>query len=406
MAELKFQDLNEYFNRLTSDKLPYIVLIWGERYLVKKAFDKILDFTIPKDKRAIGYESLEGDDANIPEIIERISTYSMMQEQLVVAVKDVPLFPAPGTSTDYGFSRQNIKNLQKLIEKGFPPQHYLILTTASAVKRSALFQAMKNCGVVIDCTVPSGSRKADKDQQMLLLKRIVQNIAGKSGKHLTNSAFNALVDKTGFNLAVFADNLEKLVSFAGKKNEIDLNDVAFIVKRTKLDPIFELTNAIAGKNGKKALFYNKSLMDAGFHPLQILAAMTNQIRKLILAKNFIEQSRQKGQNIWHGNQSYNQFQNITMPEIIKTDKKLLEKIASWDDNESAKNTKNSFKDILIAVNPKNAYPVFQTFKKSDNFSLKELAQVLIELGELDFALKSSSTAPDVLIENMIIRICK
>ena len=95
-----------------------------------------------------------------------------------------------------------------------------------------------------------------------------------------------------------------------------------------------------------------------------------------------------------------------MPEIIKTDKKLLEKIASWDDNESAKNTKNSFKDILIAVNPKNAYPVFQTFKKSDNFSLKELAQVLIELGELDFALKSSSTAPDVLIENMIIRICK
>ena len=406
MAELKFQDLDQYLNRLTPDKIPYIVLIWGERYLVKKAFDKILDFIIPKDKRQIGYESLEGDDANIPEIIERISTYSMMQEQLVVAVKDVPLFPGPGTQVVYGFSKQNIINFQKLIEKGFPPRHLLILTTSSADKRRSLFKTIKNTGIVIDCTVPSGNRKVDKNQQMLLLRNVMQEILSKTNKRVTNEAFSGLVDKTGFDPSGFADNLEKLVSFAGKRNEISLNDVTALVRRTKLDPVFELTNAIAERNAEKALFYNKSLMDAGFHPLQVLAAMTNQTRKLILAKNFIDQSRREGQNIWHKNQSYNQFQNITMPAIIKADKKLLEKIASWDDNESAKSLKNSFKNILIAPNPKSAYPVFQTFLKSDNFSMNELARALIELGELDFALKSSSTAPDVLIENMIIRICK
>ena len=324
----------------------------------------------------------------------------------MLAVKDVPLFPAPNASTEYGFSKQNIINLQKLIEKGFPPQHLLILTTSSADKRRAVFKAIKNNGIVIDCTVPSGSRKADQNQQIFLLRNVMQEILSKTNKKITNEAFNGLVDKTGFDPSAFADNLEKLVSFAGKKDEISLNDVTALVRRTKLDPVFELTNAIAERNGEKALFYNKSLMDAGFHPLQILAAMTNQTRKLILAKNFIEQSRQKGQNIWHKNQSYNQFQNMTMPEIIKADKQLLEKIASWDDNESAKSLKNSFKNILIAPNPKSAYPVYQTFIKSDNYSMNELARALIELGELDFALKSSSTAPDVLIENMIIRICK
>ncbi len=406
MAELKFQDLDEYFNRLTTDKIPYIVLIWGERYLVKKAFDKILDFTIPKDKRELGYESLESDDANIPEIIERISTYSMMQEQLVVAAKDVPLFPGPGTPVVYGFSKQNIINLQKLIEKGFPPLHHLILTTSSADKRRAVFKTIKNKGIVINCTVPSGSRQADKNQQMQLLRNIAGNILGKSGKQLTNGAFNALVDKTGFDPAVFADNLEKLISFAGKKNEIVSKDVASIVKRTKLDPVFELTNAIAEKKSAKALFYNKSLMNAGFHPLQILAAMTNQIRKLILAKNFIEQSTQKKKNIWYKNQNYNQFLHTAMPEIIRADKEILEKTASWNDDESLKSSKKNFKDILIASNPKSAYPVYQTFKKSDNFSMKELAEALIELGELDFALKSSSVAQDVLIENFIISTCK
>ncbi len=406
MAELKFQDLDEYFNKLTTDKIPHVVLIWGERYLVKKAFDKIIDFTIEKNKRALGYESLESDDANIPEIIERISTYSMMQEQLVVAAKDVPLFPGPGTPIVYGFSKQNLINLQKLIEKGFPPHHQLILTTSSADKRRSLFKTIKNTGIVIDCTVPSGSRQADKNQQMQLLRNIVQNILSKSDKKLTNGAFNALVDKTGFDPAVFADNLEKLISFAGEKNEIVSKDVASIVKRTKLDPVFELTNAIAEKNAEKALFYNKSLINAGFHPLQILTAMTNQIRKLILAKNFIEQSAQKKQNIWYKNQNYNQFLHTTMPEIIRADKEMLEKTASWNDNKSLENSKKKFKNILIASNPKSAYPVYQTFLKSDNFSIKELAGALIELGELDFSLKSSSGAPDILMEDLIIRICK
>ncbi len=94
-----------------------------------------------------------------------------------------------------------------------------------------------------------------------------------------------------------------------------------------------------------------------------------------------------------------------MPEIIIYDKKLLEKIASWDGNDSQKNQKNNFKDIFIASNPKNAYPVYQTFLKSDNFSAKELAVALIAIGELDFILKSSSGDQDVLIENLIIKIC-
>ncbi len=412
MAELKFQDLHQYLIKLSKKDIPYVFFIYGERYLIQKAFNNILDFIIPKNKRQLGYESLEGDDANIPEIIERISTYSMMQEQLVVAVRDAPLFPGPGTPITYGFSKQNIDNLQKLIEKGFPPDHHLILTSASADKRRAIFKAIKQKGIAVDCTIPHGNSKADQNQQIRLLREIMQNILGKANKTINNYAYKALIDKTGFDPDVFADNLEKLVSFAGNRNEINVRDVSSLVKRTKQDPIFEFTNAFARKDAEKAIFYNRSLLNAGFHPLQILAAMINQTRKLILAKNFIEKSRQTGQNIWHKNQIYNEFRNITMPEIIKADKSLLEKITTWNDNElsgskqSKKQSKSNFKDIFIVSNPKNAYPVYQTFLKSDNFSMQELADALIELGELDFTLKSSSGAPDIRIENFIISLCK
>ncbi len=405
MAEIKFQELDQYLNKLNTNNIPYTFLIYGEKFLTSKAFDKTLDFLIPKTERQLGYESLEGDDATIPEIIERISTYSITQNRLVVAARDIPLFPGSGHPKAAGFSKHNIESLAKLIEKGFPPGHYLVLTTSSADKRRALFKVIKSFGTAIDCTAPSGNRQTDQNSRTNILHSIMQNILRQTGKSMGNNAFNKLVENTGFEPAVFADNLEKLVSFTGKRKKIILKDVESLVKRTKSDPVFELTNAIAVKDTEKALFYKKSLTNSGFHPLQILAAIANQIRKLIIAKNFIEQSKCKKRNIWNKNQSYNQFLQITMPEIIIYDKKLLEKIASWDGNDSQKNQKNNFKDIFIASNPKNAYPVYQTFLKSDNFSAKELAVALIAIGELDFILKSSSGDQDVLIENLIIKIC-
>jgi len=405
MAELKFQDLDQYLNLLTKDKIPCVILIWGERYLTAEAFDKILDFIIPEDQRPLGYESLEGDDANIPEIIERISTYSMMQHQLVVAVRDAPLFPGQGTPPALGFSTQNIINLQQLIEKGFPEHHCLILTTTSADKRRAFFKAVKNRGIAVDCTVPQGSRQEDKNQQLYLLRKIMQNILDKNGKTISDDAFKKLIDKTGFDPAVFADNMEKLISFVGNGKEISAQDVSAIVKRSKHDPVFELTNAIAERDPFKALFYNISLLNAGFHPLQIIAAITNQIRKLMVTKNFVEKSRETGKCFWNKKQNYNQFRQITMPEVVKYDAVLLAKIEKWND-EPAKNSKNIVRDLFIAPNPKNTYPVYQTFLKSDNFSMEKLAETLIDLSELDFRLKSSAGTPDILLENLIIKICR
>ncbi|HKL01743.1 MAG TPA: hypothetical protein VJ943_15935, partial [Desulfotignum sp.] len=63
-------------------------------------------------------------------------------------------------------------------------------------------------------------------------------------------------------------------------------------------------------------------------------------------------------------------------------------------------------DLLLAPNPKSPYPVFQSFDKSARFSLNELCAALIALGDLDFALKSSSMEAKVGIENFVIIFCQ
>jgi DNA polymerase-3 subunit delta len=68
--------------------------------------------------------------------------------------------------------------------------------------------------------------------------------------------------------------------------------------------------------------------------------------------------------------------------------------------------KNPVLSLVIAKNPNSAYPVFQIFLKSDNFSKIELIKALEILFEADKALKSTGQDPRLLLEHTIISICK
>ena len=399
MAEIKHTELNKYLDSLIEKNIPKVFFLFGEEYITRKIFEQILNFLLPENQRQLGYELLEGEKAGVSSIIESISTYSFTNDKLVVGVKNAPLFPKSGEKQTFKFSKEDILNLKNFIETDFPENHFLILTSLSVDKRKTLFKTIKLAGIAVNCTVPTGPRMADKKEQTALLRTIMNNILLKKKKQIDMDAFNLLIDKTGFDTAAFADNIEKLVVFINKQKKITKNDVITIVKRTKKDAIYELTNAVAEKNVNRSLFYLKSLLDRKFHVLQILAGLINQIRKLIIVKSFIETGQQKGTNHWQTNQNYNSFVQKTMPYIIKADKNLIEKLKQID-NKNKPST-----DLLIAPNPKNTFPIFKLFEKSDNFSLNELIQSLINLSELDFKLKSSKGDSIILIQELIIKIC-
>ena len=229
---------------------------------------------------------------------------------------------------------------------------------------------------------------------------------------------------TGFDLRTFSSNLEKLIDYVGERENITVEDVAAILKRTKKDPIFDLTNAVADTDIQGALFFLGSLLAAEFHPLQILAALTNQIRKLLLVKDFVQSSHGAG---WHAGCPYNQFRDSVMPAIVDYDKELLQQIEDWDQMVSAdldlkdldskeleskggksvkKSKKKAMTDLLITKNPKNAYPVYQVLRKSERFSKTNLCEALEALSETDLLLKSSRQDPKLILEKLIMRICQ
>jgi DNA polymerase-3 subunit delta len=304
--------------------------------------------------------------------------------------------------------------LQTAIEKGFPKNNHLIITAESVDKRRALFKAISQKGMIIDCSVPRGERRADKMAQEGVLIEKMSSMLKASGKKMDKPAYLALYQMTGFDLRTFSNNLEKLINYVGDNDTITVDDVGSVLKRTKKDPIFDMTNAISDRNIERSLFYMNSILSAELHPLQILAAITNQIRKLLLVKDFVESP--SGSN-WHAGCSYNRFQSSVMPDIVAYDNELSALVERWEQSlshtqkdEAEKTLKRREKkfttDLLIARRPKNAYPVYQLFLKSECFTKDDLADALELLNQADTQIKSTGQDPKLILERAIFGICK
>jgi DNA polymerase-3 subunit delta len=305
--------------------------------------------------------------------------------------------------------------LQKAIEKGFPRNNHLIITTDVVDKRRGLYKTISSEGVAIDCSVPKGDRRADKMAQEEILLQKMTEILEPNNKEMDKGAYLALVDMTGFDLRTFCGSLEKLIDYVGQRNTITVEDVEAVLKRTKKDPIYDFTNAVADRQIEKVLFFMKSLLAADFHPLQILAAVTNQVRRLLLAKNFAKSEQAAA---WHAGLSYNVFQQTVMPAIVAYDQELMKVLEDWENPGSScddinkapargkgKKKKKIKTDLLLARNPKNAYPVYQLMKKSERYSKSELLAAVGLLNETDAQLKSSSQDPKLILERLVFKIC-
>ena len=109
----------------------------------------------------------------------------------------------------------------------------------------------------------------------------------------------------------------------------------------------------------------------------MLAAIANQIRKLILAKDFIHTRSESG---WRKDLTYAGFQKTVLPDLEKREPDLL-------------------------TNNAHPYAVYMTFRQSDNHTMRELTSALEFLLDADIRLKTSGQDAKMVLEQGILRIC-
>ncbi|MCF8111678.1 MAG: DNA polymerase III subunit delta [Desulfobacteraceae bacterium] len=391
MTEIHFTDIYGHIRSCCKTGFAAFYLIHGDPYLRRQAVDALAAAILPDaDLRPVYMETVEpGDNGGASDAVERAGTYSFFSGPKMVVFK----------AGDLGKqNREQAEVLKSALKRGLPENHFLIVEADGIDKRTGLYKEFKNSGTVVDCSIPSGNKKAERDARRRILQVIASQVTKEHGKTLDNDAFDKIDELIGPNPGSFAAALDKLAVFAKERGRITKKDVDAVLTQSREDPVYLFTNALGEKNSNLALYYLDSLLCSGFYYAQLLFAMANQVRRLAAVKGFLAGS---GGRLWEPGMPFERFKKQVMPAVIDHDKAVSEFAEDVGKNLQCE----SRTEMLVAKNPNNPYPVYQNFIQADHYTAKELDEAIYTLHRADIRLKTTGYSPRYVLETAILEIC-
>ncbi len=272
-----------------------------------------------------------------------------------------------------GAADKTAAQYMEAVTAGIPAGNVLILMASEVDKRKKLFKFIKEHGVIIDLTVGSGPAKAARDSQEVVLRELIQQTLAGLGKKMAPRLVNILMERVGFHPVAVVRETEKLALYVDDAEAITINDLDILCARTREDAVYEFTEAFGRADLRQSLLLCARMIENGTHPLALIAALRNYLRKLLVVRSFIDAP----QPTFVPGMTYGVFQKGYLPEF----KELR---ADW-----------------LAELPKHPYALFMMFEKASQMAITDLIRWRQELLNTEFSLKSSCLPPLLQFEGFL-----
>lgn len=250
---------------------PVHVLLGAERFLVERAIGLLRAATLGDGPPGFNDDVFHGGAAlSGQRIVAAAKTLPMMARARFVLVRDVDKLPA---------SEQ-----QLLAEYVAAPvdSACLVLVAEKLNGATRLAKAAKKAGAIVEALPLKGAA----------LTRFAKDESAARGHAITPRAAEALVESVGDDLAAVDDALERLSLYVGAGAKIDVGAVEACVTRVAADSIWDLVDAVAMRDEKRALAAAGSLLDAREEPLRILSMLARQLRIVARMRDALRAGRQ------------------------------------------------------------------------------------------------------------------
>ena len=135
-------------------------------------------------------------------------------------------------------------------------------------------------------------RDIDKQQRIAYFKRMIgcdmyvarRGMLKKEGKNVTKDTLQTFLTKTGSDMQLIKNELDKLAAYTDGRDVITTEDVEQVCITQTTNKIFDMVNAIAEGNQKKALELYEDLLSLKEPPMRILFLIARQFNQLYQLK--------------------------------------------------------------------------------------------------------------------------
>ena len=247
-------------------------LLYGEEAYLKKQYkDKLTKAMLPEGD-TVNYAYYEGKGTNPAELIDLAETMPFFADRRLIVVENSGFFKnATPELADY------IKNM--------PETACFIFVESEVDKRGKMYKSVKDKGRAVEM--------GRQDEKTLLYW--LAGMVKKEGKQIKESTARYLVAKTGTDMENLEKEMEKLFSYTLGQTEITVQDVDEICTTQITNKIFDMVEAVATKQQKRALHYYYDLLALKEPPMRILYLLSRQFKLLMEVKDLSGRGYEKSQ---------------------------------------------------------------------------------------------------------------
>jgi len=269
-------------------------VVGSDEIEVKRAAAALAEQLAPGGLGDFGLEVIDGCADNVDQAttriratIEALQTLPFMGGNKVVWLKNAN-FLADSITGRSATVQEALEELCGIISSDLPDDVTFLISATEVDKRRSFYKSLTKCSELQVFDKLDSNRSGWEEEAI----EIVRQRAAKQKLSFDDEALELFVLLTGGDTRQIENELEKIDLFLGSSRQVDAETVRDLVPLSRAGVIFELGNALAQRDLKRALALVGRLLDQGESAIGILlVAVLPTVRNLLLAKDLMERHR-------------------------------------------------------------------------------------------------------------------
>ncbi len=248
-----------------------VYLFYGKEVYLKEQYRTLLVKSAVDPSDTMNYACFSGKDIPAEELVELAGTLPLFAERRLILVRDS------------GFFKNAVEDMLVDYVRNPSPDTLLLFDEEEVDKRSRMYKAVKETGYVAEFT--------GLDEKSL--KHWIAKRFSSGGKKILESTTDYLTERCGSDMETLYQEIEKLISYTGDREEVTKEDIRAISVVQVTDSVFEMLDAIIAHDRITAMRRYDELLFLKEPPMKILILLGRQFSMLRRAKKMKAEGQSK-----------------------------------------------------------------------------------------------------------------
>jgi DNA polymerase III subunit delta len=220
-------------------KIPPVCFLFGEEtYWIDAAVRAFREALVNAETRDFNYDLLQAEETDGESVLRIAASFPLMAERRLVVVKSIQKFSPNDKKRILGYVQAPLSST------------CLVLTSAEADRRQSFYAELTALAAAVECKPLYENQAVEWVEKAVRLRN----------RRIQPEAAALLVQQTGTGLWTLSHEIEKLITFAGEKTDLELSDVEAVTGFSRRFNTWDFADAVAGRDLDRALAVLRKLL--------------------------------------------------------------------------------------------------------------------------------------------------